>query len=191
MFELLTGLGLAMPAGLNAYIPLLTVALADRYFGLLHLAAPYDAISSPAGIVIITILLIVETLADKIPLVDHVNDLLNSVIRPAAGAVLVMASTGAVDSINPIFAMVLGLVVAGSVHTVKASVRPTVTATTGGVGNPIVSAAEDGVAIGLTVLALLAPILIIGVLLALALILFSLLRRRRRRRRASMAIDGA
>jgi len=182
MFELLTGLGLAMPAGLNAYIPLLAVALADRYFGLLHLTAPYDMISSPVGIIVITILLIVEVLADKIPLVDHVNDLINSVVRPSAGAVLVMASTGAVDSINPILAMVLGLVVAGSIHTVKASVRPTVTATTGGVGNPIVSAIEDGVAIAVTIMALLAPILILGVLFALTILLISLFRRRRRRR---------
>jgi Domain of unknown function (DUF4126) len=182
MFELLTGLGLALPAGLNAYIPLLAVALADRYFGLLHLAAPYDMISSPAGIIVITILLFIELLADKIPLVDHVNDLINSVVRPGAGAVLVMASTGAVDSINPIVAMILGLVIAGSVHTVKASVRPTVTATTGGVGNPIVSAAEDGVAIVLTLMALLAPILILGVLLALAIIIISMFRRRRKRR---------
>ena len=182
MFELLTGLGLAMPAGLNAYIPLLAVALADRYFGLLHLTAPYDMLSSPAGIVVITILLVIELLADKIPLVDHVNDLINSVVRPSAGAVLVMASTGAVDSVNPILAMVLGLLVAGSVHTVKASVRPTVTATTGGVGNPIVSAAEDGVAIGLTLVALLAPILIAGVLIVLFVTIIALLRRRRRRR---------
>lgn len=181
MFELLTGLGLAMPAGLNAYIPLLAVALADRYFGLLHLSEPYDIISSPAGILTISILLVIEVLADKIPLVDHVNDLVNSVIRPSAGAVLVMASTGTVDEVNPILAMVLGLIVAGSVHTVKASVRPTVTATTGGIGNPIVSAAEDVVAIGLTVLALLAPVLIIGVLIALFVMLFQLLRRRRRR----------
>jgi hypothetical protein len=190
MFELLTGLGLAMPAGLNAYIPLLAIALADRYFGLLHLAAPYDMISSPAGIVIITVLLIVESLADKIPLVDHVNDLINSIVHPTVGAVLVMASTGAVDSINPIFAMVLGLLIAGSVHTVKASVRPTVTATTGGVGNPLVSAAEDGVAIGLTLVALLAPILIVGVLLALAVMMVVLFRRRRRRKQPPIALDG-
>lgn len=182
MFELLTGLGLAMPAGLNPYIPLLAVALADRYFGLLHLSAPYDMTSSSAGIIVITILLIVELVADKVPLVDHVNDLINSVVRPSAGAVLVMASTGTVDSINPIVAMALGLLVAGSVHTVKASVRPTVTATTGGIGNPIVSAAEDGVAIGLTVVALLAPVVIAGVLIALIALVFTLLRRRRRRR---------
>lgn len=180
MFELLTGLGLAMPAGLNAYIPLLAVALADRYFGLLHLAAPYDIISSPLGIVVISILLVVELLADKIPLVDHINDLVNSVVRPSAGAVLVMSSTGAVESINPIFAMILGLVVAGSVHTLKASVRPTVTATTGGIGNPIVSAAEDGLAIVLTVVALLAPILIAGVLALLTYLMYRLVRRRRR-----------
>lgn len=190
MFELLTGLGLAMPAGLNAYIPLLAIALADRYFGLLHLAAPYDMISSPAGIAVITVLLIVEVLADKIPLVDHVNDLINSVVRPTAGAVLVMASTGTVDSINPILAMVLGLAVAGSVHTVKASVRPTVTATTGGVGNPIVSAVEDGIAIGLSIVALLAPVLILGVLIALMVMLVTVLRRRRRRRRRALADSG-
>lgn len=185
MFELLTGLGLAMPAGLNAYIPLLAVALADRYFGLLHLSAPYDIISSPAGILTISILLVIEVLADKIPLVDHVNDLINSVIRPSAGAVLVMASTGTVDEINPILAMVLGLIVAGSIHTIKASIRPTVTATTGGIGNPLVSAAEDAVAIGLTVIALLAPILVIGVLALLGALLFRLIRRRRRRRLAT------
>jgi uncharacterized membrane protein len=78
MFELLTGLGLAMPAGLNAYIPLLAVALANRYTGLIHLAEPYDVISSPIAILVITILLVIEVFADKIPLVDHVNDLVQS-----------------------------------------------------------------------------------------------------------------
>jgi hypothetical protein len=129
--------------------------------------------------------LIIEVLADKIPLVDHVNDLINSIIRPSAGAVLVMASTGSVEAINPVLAMVLGLLVAGSVHTVKASVRPTVTATTGGIGNPIVSAAEDGVAIGLTVIALLAPVLILVLLALLAGLVVMLLRRRRGRRAAA------
>lgn len=180
VFELLTGLGLAMPAGLNAYIPLLAVALADRYFGLINLAEPYDVISTPAAILIITVLLIIEVLADKVPLIDHVNDLINSVIRPAAGAVLVMASTDAVTSINPVFAMVLGLISAGGVHAVKASVRPTITATTGGLGNPIVSAAEDAVAIGLVILALLAPIFILGALFALMALLIMIFRRRRR-----------
>lgn len=182
MYELLTGLGLALPAGLNAYIPLLAVALSDRYFGLIQLSAPYDVISSPVGILVISILLVVELLADKIPLVDHVNDLISSIIRPTAGAVLVMASTDMVDYINPILAMVLGLAVAGSVHTVKAALRPTITVTTGGVGNPIVSAAEDGAAIGLSVLALLAPVIIILALAAQFALFVHFVRRRRKKR---------
>jgi hypothetical protein len=184
MFELLTGVGLAMPAGLNAYIPLLAVALADRYTGLIHLAEPYDLISSPLAIVIITGLLLIELLADKVPLVDHVNDLIQSAIRPSTGAVLLMASTDAVESINPVAAMILGLIVAGGVHTAKTSFRPLVTATTGGLGNPVVSTAEDGAAIGMTVIALVAPILVLVVIILLFAMLLSIARRRRERRRA-------
>lgn len=190
MFELLTGMGLAMPAGLNAYIPLLAVGIADRYFGLINLATPYDLIATPAGIAIITVLLIVEVVADKIPLIDHLNDLINSAIRPSAGAIVLMASTDAVDYVNPIFAMVLGLMLAGSVHTVKTAVRPGVTATTGGVGNPIVSAAEDGAAIGLSIIALLAPVLVAFIFVALVIGLAWLLHRRRGQRTASGTPGG-
>lgn len=169
-----------MPAGLNAYIPLLAVALADRYTGLIQLAAPYDVISSPVAIAVIAVLLGVELLADKIPIVDHVNDLIQSAIRPSAGAILLMASTDTVEAINPIIAMIVGLLVAGGIHTTKTSFRPVVTATTGGVGNPIVSALEDGIAIVVTVLALIAPI-VIAVVLLLTLSLVILMFRRRRR----------
>ena len=187
MFELLTGLGLAMPAGLNAYIPLLAVALADRYTGLVQLAAPYDFISSPLAIAVIAILLGVELLADKVPIVDHLNDLIQSGIRPSAGAVLLMASTDTVESINPIVAMILGLLVAGGIHTAKTSFRPIVTATTAGVGNPIVSAIEDGVAIVVTVIALIAPIVIGLILLLVMSLLIMTLRRRRTHRNADTA----
>jgi hypothetical protein len=183
VFELLTGLGLALPAGLNAYIPLLAVALADRYTGLIQLSAPYDTLSSPAVIVLLAVLLGIELLADKIPLVDHVNDLIQSAIRPAAGAILLMASTEAVDSINPVVAMLLGLLVSGSIHTAKTTFRPIVTATTGGLGNPIVSASEDGAAIALSLVALVAPVLVAFVLGALVVLALLFIRRRRHRHR--------
>lgn len=183
MFEILTGMGLAMPAGLNAYIPLLALGIADRYFGLVNLAAPYDLIATPGGLAVLALLLVVEVVADKIPLIDHLNDLLGSAIRPSAGAIVTMASTDAVESINPIFAMLLGLALAGSVHMVKTAIRPAVTATTGGVGNPIVSAAEDGTAIGVSILALIAPILVGAMLMALAIGMIWLIRQRRIRRR--------
>jgi hypothetical protein len=186
VFELLTGLGLALPAGLNAYIPLLAVALADRYTGLIHLDHPYDTLSRPLVMLVIAILLTIEVVADKIPIVDHVNDLIQSAIRPASGAVLLMAATDATKSINPILAMLAGLIVAGCVHTAKTSFRPLVTATTGGLGNPVVSAVEDGAAIGLTVIALIAPIVIAVVLLLIVAALVLYARRRRARRIVSL-----
>jgi hypothetical protein len=76
-------------------------------------------------------------------------------------------------------AMILGLVVAGGVHTAKSTFRPVVTATTGGVGNPVVSATEDGAAICMSVIALVAPILIGVILIVLLTLTLMVLRRRR------------
>ena len=185
MFEVLTGMGLAMPAGLNAYIPLLAIGIADRYFGLINLAAPYDLIATPAGLAIIAALLVVEVVADKVPLVDHLNDLIQSAVRPTSGAVVMMASTEPVDYVNPIVSLLLGLTLAGVVHLVKMAIRPAITATTGGVGNPIVSAAEDGAAIASSIIALIAPVLVGIMLFGLAIALIWLLRNRRRKRLAN------
>ena len=144
-----------------------------------------EYLAAPGGLAVITILLVIEVIADKIPLVDHLNDLIASAIRPTAGAIVLMASTDAVEYVNPIFAMVLGLSLAGVVHTAKTVIRPAVTTTTGGVGNPIVSAAEDGAAIGMSIIALIAPILVFLLLAGLGLMLFWIVRARRRRRALS------
>ena len=184
MDAIFSGLGLAGAAGLNAYIPLLMLALAGR-LGYADLNAPYDVLSSNVGIVALLVLLAVEVLADKIPGVDHVNDLINTAVRPAAGAVLFLSSNGA-GTLHPVVAAVLGLVSAGGMHALKATGRPLVTATTGGLGNPVVSVLEDIVALVLALLALLAPLLVALLLLALVL-LFVLLVRRYRARNAHRA----
>jgi hypothetical protein len=159
-YAFLTGLGLAAPAGLNAYLPLLIVALADRFTETIELDRPYDFLSSTWGIAILLLLVSVEVIVDKIAGADHLNDLIQSIIRPAAGAFLMMASNSDGGSLNPVLAMLIGLVVAGSVHAAKATARPAVTVTTGGVGNPLVSMVEDAIAVITSIVALLAPILI-------------------------------
>ena len=181
MYELLSGLGLALPAGLNAYIPLLGVALADRYAGLVQLAAPYDIISSPGVILLLVVLLILEVVADKVPIIDHLNDVIQTAVRPASGAIVMMATTDSTQSINPVLAMTGGLLLAGGVHFLKASFRTLVTASTGGIGNPVVSSAEDGVAITMTLVAIIAPIIIAAVLIALLVGMVWVIRRRRLR----------
>ncbi|MBI4758229.1 MAG: DUF4126 domain-containing protein, partial [Chloroflexi bacterium] len=70
------------------------------------------------------------------------------------------------------------LLLAGSIHSVKATVRPAVTAFTGGLGNPILGFVEDVVAATVTILSILLPFLMV-VLLGLFLLLLFLLWRRR------------
>src|SRR5688572_11748402 len=167
--DLLTGIftafGLSASAGLNAYIPLLLVGLLARYTNLINLNQPWDTLAHPGIILLLCALVIIEMLADKVPAVNHINDLIQTLIRPAAGAIAFAASANVITDINPILALACGLLVAGTVHVAKsAAVRPAVTGITGGAGNVPVSIAEDIVAVVLSFLAILIPIMV-GMLL--------------------------
>jgi hypothetical protein len=172
--ELLLGVfsafGLSASAGLNAYIPLLVVGVIAHYFPkTLTLNQPWDLIANPWILILLGILVIIEMLADKIPAVNHINDLIQTVVRPAAGAIAFAASAKVVTDINPVLALACGLLVAGSVHAVKAvAIRPAVTATTAGAGNVPVSIAEDVVAFGTSVAAIIVP-LAMGIILIIVL----------------------
>jgi len=165
--ELLNGLlaafGLSASAGLNAYIPLLVVALVARTTPWLELNPPWDVLTNGWVIAVLLILAGVEFFADKIPAVNHINDALQTFIRPAAGAIVFAASSGAVGHVHPVLALIAGLIVAGGVHTVKSAVvRPAVTATTGGIANPVVSTLEDVGAFIVSLISVLLPILLLG-----------------------------
>jgi hypothetical protein len=166
--------GLSASAGLNAYIPLLLVGVVAHYFpDALKLNTPWDLIANPWVLILLGILIIVETLADKIPAVNHINDLIQTVVRPAAGAIAFAASAKVITDVHPIIALACGLLVAGSVHVAKSAVvRPVVTATTGGAGNVPVSIAEDIAAAGVSLLSVFIPILV-GFVLILFIILFA------------------
>src|SRR5690606_11225271 len=145
----LTGLsaafGLASSAGLNAYIPLLIVALASRLPAsqpLLNLSEPYNLLGHWAVIVVLVVLLLIEMTVDKIPAVDTINDVIQTAFRPAAGAILFAANATVITEINPFLALFAGLLVAGGVHATKGIARPVVTAGTAGTGNWLVSTLE-------------------------------------------------
>jgi hypothetical protein len=163
--------GLASAAGLNAYLPLLVVALTARFTDHIQLNEPWNVLTSWWVIGVLAVLLLIEMTVDKVPAVDTVNDVINTAIRPIAGAILFAASSGAVGEVHPVLAIVCGLLVAGGVHAVKATVRPAVTATTGGLGNWLVSLLEDVVSFITAVLAILVPVLLIFLLLLFILFL--------------------
>ncbi|RPJ29047.1 MAG: DUF4126 domain-containing protein [Chloroflexi bacterium] len=171
--ELLTGIftafGLSASAGLNAYIPLLLVGLLARYTNLIHLNQPWDTLSNPWIVLLLCVLVIIEMLVDKVPAVNHINDVIQTLVRPAAGAIAFAASANVVTDVSPVLALAAGLLVAGTVHVAKAgALRPAVTATTGGAGNIPVSIAEDVVSTVLSILAIILPLLIGTLLVILA-----------------------
>lgn len=154
---LLSSLGLAGAAGLNASIPLLLVGLLAR-FGVLDLAAPFDLLANPWVLLGVGVLGVLDFVGDKIPGVDHALHLFGGVVNAAAGAILFAAQAG-VAEVPPALSLALGFCVAGGVHGARAAVRPVATATTGGLANPVLSAAEDGASLGLSMLAIFAPVL--------------------------------
>ena len=187
LFGILTAFGLSASAGLNAYIPLLIVGVIAHYTDWIKLNPPFDLLANPWVLIVVGILLIIEMLADKFPAVNLVNDAIQTVIRPAAGAIVFAASANVITDLNPVIAIVCGLLVAGSVHTVKAAaIRPAVTATTGGAGNVPVSIAEDVVATVLSILAIVLPILVaVFVILFIILIVWWLRQRAIRKHQAN------
>jgi len=176
--SLLTGLGLAGAAGLNAYVPLLGVALLGRAH-LLTLSSPLDTLMHPVVIGVLVLLLALEVVVDKVPGADHVNDVAQTFVRPAAGAVLFLGGSGAAGHVPPLVLLMAGLVTAFGVHATKAAVRPAVNVATLGVGAPVVSLVEDVISAVTTVVAVLLPLLVV---LLLAAVLWVGLRFARRRR---------
>jgi hypothetical protein len=68
--ELLTGLGLATAAGLNANIPLLVLGLLSRFTDLITLLHGYGWLENGWVMTIVAMLLVIEVVADKIPALD-------------------------------------------------------------------------------------------------------------------------
>jgi len=174
--ELLLGIfsafGLSASAGLNAYIPLLVIGVIAHYSPkTLNLNQPFDMLANPWILVLLGVLVLIEMVADKVPAVNHINDLIQTVVRPIAGAIAFAASANVITDVHPVLALACGLLVAGGVHTVKAAaVRPAVTATTGGAGNIPVSILEDILATITSLLAVLLPV-IVGTLLIILITL--------------------
>jgi amino acid transporter len=145
-------------------------------------------------------LLAIEVVADKVPVVDHVNDVVQTVVRPTAGGIVFGAGsssqTATVTDPGSFFGshqwvpIAAGVLIALCVHGLKAASRPVINATTAGVGAPVASTAEDIGSIVMSLLAILLPIL---VLLGLVLLVSSsvwAIRRRRQRKRERRPVEG-
>ncbi|HWO51361.1 MAG TPA: DUF4126 domain-containing protein [Ornithinibacter sp.] len=190
MLAALTGMGLSAAAGLNAYIPFLVVALIARFTDYITLPVGYEWIESTWAIGIAAALLLAEVILDKIPAVDTINDTIQTFIRPSMGGLIFAATTAAAQLDNSTWmkenawvSVVLGVLISGLVHTGKMAARPAINVGTVGTGAPVVSTLEDISSLSLSLIALIAPVLVILALALLAWLLIWMWLRVRRWRR--------
>ncbi len=177
MTAVLTGLGLSAAAGWNAWAVLL---LFNGLFLLLPQEFPGSTaalLSSHFAVTAAAILFFLEFVADKIPIVDHVWNLFQTLLRPVVGALLTIAAVP--DTTVPAR---IGLAVAGAAttlatHLVKSTTRLTSTAATRGMAQLALSLAEDAIALTIGALVFFVPTFTAILLAALAFLL--ILHRRR------------
>ncbi len=191
MLEFLTGAGLATAAGLNAYIPMLILGLSSRFLDFVNLPPAWAWLENEWVLGILAVLLVVEIVADKIPAVDTVNDWIQTIVRPTAGGILfgsgsatetaLVTDPAAFFSSDAWVPVVIGVVLALTVHVGKMAVRPAANAMTAGVAAPVLSTVEDVSSVVLAALALLIPVLVVVAIIGLV-VGFVVIRRRRRHR---------
>lgn len=185
----LLGLGLASATGLRTFLPLLMLALAARFqlFGV-QLNEQMAWLGSIPAVAALGVAAVAEFAGDKIPAVDHALNAVGYVTRPVAGAIAAGSVFWAVD---PTAAAVAGVIVGApaalAFNAAQTGVRVGSTATTGGLGNPVVSLIEDVLSVLTVIVAFLAPILIPIALIALMVVVFRLGRRLRVRREGRAA----
>ncbi|MEU8236712.1 DUF4126 domain-containing protein [Actinoplanes missouriensis] len=194
MFEVLTGTGLAASAGLNAYIPLLTMGLLARFTGAIDLPSGWAWLTNGWTLAILALLLAIEVVADKVPVVDHLNDAVQTFVRPTAGGLafgagstaetVTVTDPGSFFSSHQWVPIVAGAVIALGVHGVKAASRPVVNATTAGVGAPVASTAEDISSVVMSIVAIVLPVLVLIGLGVLLWATFWVIRKRRQKKAA-------
>jgi hypothetical protein len=174
---LLTGLGLSAAAGLNAWAILLL-------FNGLYLVLPQEfpgsttaLLSSHFAVTAALILFLAEFVADKIPIVDHLWNLVQTVLRPVVGALLTLAAVPETSPYGRAGLAVAGAAATLATHLVKSTTRLTSTAATRGMAQIAVSLAEDALALAIGALVFFVPWFTALLVAALAFLL--ILERRR------------
>lgn len=163
-------LGASFASGINLYATVATLGLLQR-FQVIALPAPLAVLGHPVVLGIAIALYLVEFVADKVPVVDHVWDLIHTFVRPPAAALLAYAAVAAPGAGVPDVWRIVAALIAGTIaftsHSTKAAARGAVNASPEPFSNAIVSFLEDVLAVGLAWLAAAHPTIAIAAVLVL------------------------
>ncbi len=192
-----TPFGLAFASGINAYLPLLSFAVAVRWLHLYKVNPSFAFITSDWFLVVLAILTIMDFVADKIPVFDHIWDATQIVVRPIMGALVAAVgtpnpaatlhlsasgyqppeatiatiSTVPAEGVSLLIVLAIGGLLALMSHTTKATTRLISTLTTTGLFNIVLSFLEDGLVLLVILLSLFVPAVML-ILLVLFVVFF-------------------
>ena len=156
--SILLGIGLSAATGFRIFIPFLVASIA-ALTGYLPLSPSFEWIGTYPALIAFGVATIFEIAAYYIPWFDN---LLDSIATPAAfiaGAILMVAVLSGLPPLAKwALAIIAGSGAAGIVQTGTTMTRAASTTTTGGLANPVVSTVEAGSAFGLSLLAILLPV---------------------------------
>jgi len=191
LLGLCVGIGLAAATGFRVFVPLLVLNIAAMNEALpIELAGTnFEWVGSPICTVIFGAATAVEIAGYYIPWVDNLLDTITTPAAVIAGSVAVASLLGDTDpalkwtmamALKWTMAIIAGGGAAGSIQLLTVGTRAASTATTGGVGNPVVSTAEAGGSVLVAILAIVIPIVVaIGTILFIAWLGGKFFRRRR------------
>jgi hypothetical protein len=150
-------LGAGWASGLNAYAAVLVLGAAQR-LGLLALPQDLQVLGSPWVLGVAGVLFALNFLADKIPYVDSINDMLQTFVRVPAGALLAYGAAGGLSPEVAVIAGLLGGTLAAGTHVAKTGTRALINTSPEPFSNIAASFAEDVGVIGGLALAIAHPI---------------------------------
>jgi hypothetical protein len=164
------GIGLSAASGFRVFVPLLVMSIASLS-GHLTLANGFQWIGTYPALIAFSVATCMEVAAYYVPLVDHLLDILAT---PSAIVAGIMISASVITEISPLMKWALAIIAgggaAGMVQGSTVLLRGASTATTAGFGNPVVATFELAAAVVTCILALMAPFVVVGLLVALLLV---------------------
>jgi len=176
VMPVLTALGSAIPlafaSGLNVYATIAVIGISSRY-GLVTLPDQFRAFDNPIIIGVAVGLYLVEFIADKIPWLDSLWDMVHTVIRPFGGALLAVMALGNASPLARALAALLGGSVAMTTHVTKAGTRVAANASPEPFSNWLLSLGEDLLTVTLSYTALRSPRIALAIVVALLLVVLA------------------
>lgn len=168
IISIFLGIGLATSVGFRVFVPLFALSLAGHY-NIIPLNENWLWVASTPAIITLAIATFSEIFAYYIPWFDNLLDTIAVPLATIAGTA-VMVST--VADLSPIITWSLAIIAGGGtasiIKTSTASTRITSTATTGGLGNPIIATVETGTSMIMSMFSIFLPVVaILFVLLVL------------------------